>query len=268
MPMDDAREQLLARYLDGSLSGEALDAFERRLSHDAALRADVESLRALDVALQRNFATGSSFSTAQILALAETVAAPQLAEPMAIAFKKTGHAIQAARAVPSLLQRIAVAAAVVAGVVGVWLVWQQVKPDPTRVLMKGPPPITTAASYYEHKIIQGFTPHWTCKDDAQFTDIIRDRFGIGLTMAAAPGVTLVGVDYMDIPMKKTVGVLGNADGKPILVLVNTLERDDPDRVYLDCANLFVHRREIGPLVLYELNSIGEPRMLNHFRQVD
>lgn len=269
MPMDDAREHLLAEYLDGSLSGEVLDAFERQLSQDASLRSEVESLRMMDDALRRTFSPdGMGLSATEILALSQASSVAAAATPASIALKISKQAAPAANAGYTIVQRLTLAAAVIGCVLGVWLVWQHVKPDPTRTLMKGPPPITTAASYYEHKIAQGFTPHWTCSDHAQFTDIIRDRFGVGLAMTPADGVTLNGVDYMDVPAKKTIGALGHADGKPILVLINTLEHDNPDRVYLDCANLFVYRREIGTLVLYEFNSIGEARMLNLFTKVD
>ena len=73
MPMDDARERLLAQYVDGLLTGEGLDAFERQIARDPALRAEVDSLRGVDDALRRNYAHTPAITSAQILAMAASV---------------------------------------------------------------------------------------------------------------------------------------------------------------------------------------------------
>ena len=147
------------------------------------------------------------------------------------------------------------------------MVWEQVRPDPTASLIHGPPPAKTASAYYNTKVADGFEPDWVCNDDAQFTSTFVERFGQGLALKPSAGNTrMLGIDYAPVLTPLTLGVLGESDGKAILVLIDKLENDNRDSIYVDCASLRVYRREMGSLVLYELNTLPEARMLDLFVQ--
>jgi hypothetical protein len=162
-----------------------------------------------------------------------------------------------------LLRYGAMAASLLVGVMGVWLIWQQVKPDPTASLIVGPPPIKTAAAYYNTELARGFEPDWVCANDQEFADTFRQRLGQAMVLKEMPaGSKMLGLDYAPVLTPLTIALLATVDDQSVMVLIDRLSADNPELINADCANLQVHRRVVGSLVLYELTPLPQARVLD------
>ncbi len=159
--------------------------------------------------------------------------------------------------------RLAVAAAVAGGLVGVWLIGQNLSPDPPRYHAQ---PWRAMQTVYHDLVSEGFEPLWVCKDDQEFADSFRSVYRQALLLAEMPpGTTTLGLSYCNSLTARTTCLLATAGGEPVVVFVDRIERDHPQPVP---EGLHVHRRQLGRFVLYELSPLEEPAVLPWFFNPD
>ncbi len=163
-----------------------------------------------------------------------------------------------------VLRRLAVAAAVAAGVVGIWLVDQSLR-------QTGPPSYTpepwrSLETAYNDWLADGFEAMWVCADDREFVDTFRSTYHQGLLLATLPqGTTALGLAYCNSISSRTTCLLATVDGTPVVVFVDRVEADHPQP---QPEGLFLHRRRIDKLVLYELSPLEQPAVLQWFSNPD
>ena len=176
--------------------------------------------------------------------------------------------LQAASAPPPARHRfgrLAVAAAVAGGLVGVWLIAQNVtSPRPGGGYQSQP--WRAMQTVYHDLVTEGFEPLWVCKDDQEFADSFRSTYHQGLLLTEMPpGTTTLGLSYCNSLTARTTCLLATAGGEPVVVFVDRIERDQPQSAP---EGLHLHRRQIDRLVLYELSPLEEPAVLPWFFNPD
>ncbi|HVP72274.1 MAG TPA: hypothetical protein VMS30_00955 [Phycisphaerales bacterium] len=275
MPLDNVKERLLMQYLDGTLAGEELLAFKRQLQRDEQLQAHLRAIRHIDTSIRRSFHGGTGLTAASILAMAGN-AAP---DSVAAAMPRSAPALVPAPAIKPLTvasrgtsmrlyRRLAIAAALLLAAFGAWALWQKFQPGPQPETIARQPTATirTAADYYNAELSSGFEPEWVCKDDAEFAATFRDRLGQALKLNPSSDASthMLGLDYTKVLSPLTVSMLAESGGAKIVVLIDRRERDNADAIRTGCGSLQVFRREIGPLVLYELSPLEQAHIIDLF----
>ena len=280
MPLDDARERLLMQYLDGSLAGAELMAFKRQLQRDEQLQAQLRAARHIDTSLRRAFHARSGITAEDILALTGEATPDPLSAALESTETPTVHQMPAVGPLrgemPStsmrLLPRLAIAAALLIAAFGAWALWQQFQPDqlPETVTRQPVATIRTAAEYYNAELASGFEPEWVCKDDEEFGTTFRDRLGQALKFnpSTQAGTRMIGLDYTKVLSPQTVSLLAECSGTKVVVLIDRRERDNTDAIHAGCGSLNVFRREIGPLVLYEMTPLEQAHILDLLEPVE
>jgi hypothetical protein len=176
--------------------------------------------------------------------------------------------LQAASAPPPARRRfgrLAVAAAVAGGLVGVWLIAQNISPNRPRGGYQSQP-FRAMQTVYDDLISEGFQPLWVCKDDQEFADSFRSVHHQALLLAEMPpGTTTLGLSYCNTLTARTTCLLATAGGEPVVVFVDRIERDYQQPIP---EGLRLHRKEIDRLVLYELSPLEEPAVLPWFFNPD
>jgi len=230
---DDA---LIARYLDGALTGEELRAFEGRLRAEPALREAVELDRRMVASLGATLGPGG-LSTAGV---SETSSQSGRRSPARSRRRRVGLAIAAGMAI----------------VVSAAALWYQHVSTSQLPRMAGRTPV----EIYTSEVGGGFTADWVCADDAEALRFTRERFGSGLLFAERPGVSVVGWGYAEGAISDRAAVLlATYQSKPLVAIVDRKSRDrrlaDPT---LSDPNLRMFRREVGAFVVYEITPLQEP----------
>ncbi len=180
-----------------------------------------------------------------------------------------GDAVQAVSAPPPphrklVFRRFAAAAAVLGGIVGIWLIGRTVGPAPGDGYT--PPAWQSLGTAYHEWLAEGFEPMWVCADDREFIDSFRSTYYQGLVLDELPrGTTALGLSYCNSISARTTALLATVDGVPVVVFIDRIERDHPQPTP---AGLHLHRRQIGRLILYELSPREEPAVLPWFLNPD
>ena len=108
----------------------------------------------------------------------------------------------------------------------------------------------------------GFKEPACCSGPIDLSGMCRQLFRCEVELPTTQGVELCGKYASDLACKSTV-LLFLCDQMPVCVFVQRLESDPrPDPKAL--ADLRLHRRELPPLVLYELSPAEQPRLLPAF----
>jgi hypothetical protein len=251
-------EALLDLYLDGLMNEDQRTAFERELTNAPALREEVSRQREIDASLGRTMAPPS----------------PQRLRDLLNAAHRTGttdRSGRGARRTPDrlLLRRaLAVAASVMLCVLGGWMIWTALGFGPRTPDPYAPQPWRSMQTVYEDRIEAGFRPDWVCRTDDEFQDTFRRQLGQRLLVGELPdGVAMIGLAYSNTISPWTISMLGEAEGRRLIVFIDRAEEDLGPSVPEE-SNLHVFRRELGELVLYELSPLDEPRFLQHFYDPD
>lgn len=232
-PGNDISAQL-ERYLDGQLSGPDLDAFERRLRADPALRAQVQLQHRLDSTLQTLCAPPEGLALA--CPTASAAGAPTTGSPLVRRRRAVALAASLLLAATALL--------FISRAVG----W----------------PAFGLEKLYRHEVAGGLTPDWICETDEQMAAYLTEKFGQGMLVASArPGVELIGWSRAPIITHYTGVLLTRVDGEPTIVLVDRLVHDR-GLTLPPLSPLHIFRREVGTLVVYEITPDDAPRVIPLF----
>lgn len=225
-------------YLDGMLEGDALAAFERRLSAEEALRRTLENHRTIDAGLKRVFKTPT---------IRVSLAEVEPPGPVPMATKPRSFKFPIA---PRFLLYAAIIG--IAVLVG-W--WQMLGPTSS-----GGPPRLSAGGVFANLTSKGFKPQFVCTTDEAFNETMTKRFGQGLLIASAPNIELIGWAYSDgyngaVISTHELILMAKVDGKEAVVFMDR-KRNEPWLGIKKEAppGMRVFRREIGEYVLYELTS--------------
>jgi len=224
----DAMDEL-ELYLDGTLAGEDLARFEARLSAEPGLRAQVELQRRVDASLSRVFA-------------------PQIASPAATTPSATPERPWIARIGWTRLAA-AVFLALLAG--AAFVAHRAARPERVH-------PVAA----YNDEIATGFRPSVVCENDRQMIEFTRSTLGVALVFARSPDVHLVGWDYnTKVLTDDTVSLLVKAGDDRIVVFMDRSENDRRIGKFEGSSGMYVHRRQIGDVVLYEVSPRREAVVL-------
>ena len=149
-----------------------------------------------------------------------------------------------------------------------WLIWSW-QSGPSR---SGGPryvlPKRTVASAYEYEVANGFEPVWVCETDEEFANTFDEAFGQAILLDPLPDdIAAVGLSYSFTLSKNTIMLLARVDDAPVLVFVDKDAGHEVPSVP-STIDLSLHKRVIGPLVLYELTPHDEPVVVDYFKAVD
>lgn len=120
---------------------------------------------------------------------------------------------------------------------------------------------------YTESVREGFQPYYFCQDTARFAATFAKRQRVPLELVAMPDDRrMIGLSYSGGFTRDTTAILCEAQSRPVIVFVDRRDVDRPEVTQPDPASgLFVHRRELGDLVLYEVGPSDNPLILDYLR---
>lgn len=236
VPEHDPFREHFEAYLDGTLDKALRAEVERRIAASPELQAEVEMQRQIDQLLRQKFSAPS-----EIPPLPRTTDATL---PPPRSFWRSRRGV-------SLL----VAAACVGWLLFVW----QLVPRGKKQAPFEPQPL---AMLYDQAVQSGFEPYWECPPE-RFTATFQQRQQAPLQMAEMPeDRRMLGLAYPGGLSRDTTAILCRVDDQPVMVFVDRLANDrtvsEDDR----WPEVHIHRKMLGPLVLYEVSEFDQPQMLN------
>ena len=254
-------EDLLAAYLDGTLSLDEQQQFEQRLSQDPELRAELELARRIDASLRKQFAAPRLPASWDFVAEESTASGPQ---PLStVSADQNGRLLNADASVGGSERhgsRRAALWAVAASIMWLAVLWQ--------LWPRSEPAYTWRSldNIYVTRVTAGFEADWLCSDARQFATTFLDRQRQPLLLGPMPaGTTMVGLAYIPGISERTTTLMCRVDGKPVMVFVDRLADDiRPDLEFAKAqpAGLNVFRKELAGLALYELTPWDSPRVVD------
>jgi hypothetical protein len=262
--MADQRPQFgeLESYLDGQLTGEMRARFEDEIARDPSLRAEIARQRTIDESLNRAFAVTGS---------AESILGSLIAtSPAAHAGNGRAHATQPAaqRAAGArwIRPRLAIAAAIVflvCGPVALYFAWDSFREATAPTIVVNPKKVQPLDTLYKQEVKDGFNCDWQCKTNNEFGAYFASTFGEPLMMKDPPQqVAPVGLKYAGGITPNTISYMARVNDQPVMVFTDKQVADKGQA--LSDPNLHIFKRTIGPLVLYEVTPLDEPKLLDLF----
>jgi hypothetical protein len=82
---------------------------------------------------------------------------------------------------------------------------------------------------------------------------------------APAGAAMLGLSYTGGVTPSSMGMLGTANGKSVLVVVDQVSNDAKAQMKQP-GDLKLFKRKIGSLMLYEITPLEEPKLLEMFYQ--
>ncbi len=243
----------LDAYLDSVMTPDECAEFQREIESDDDLRAQVELQKEIDHAFGRLFQPP--------WAKRELVEITDLRESEAHKLPTTTRRDRGA-----LPRRLAVAAAIVAGIFGGWLTWNALRPAG----VSNPyGPWRSIEMVYADAVANDMKPEWTCDTEPEFADSIRDHFGQAavIPFELPDGMAALGLAYGNSISRRTVYLLAEVNDEPVIVFIDRVEADSGQTIE-ESSGLNLFSRRIGRLVLYELSPLEKPALLELFYDPD
>ncbi len=243
----------LDAYLDGVMTPAQCAEFEREIESDDDLRMQIKIQKEIDQAFGRLFQPPSAERVPVVitdLRQSETYTLPTTTK------RDWG-------AVP---RRLAVAAALVAGVFGGWLTWNALQPSG---VSNSYGPWRSIEVVYADSVANDMEPEWTCDTESEFADSIRNHFGQAavIPFELPDGTAALGLAYCNSISKRTVYLLAEVNNEPVIVFIDRVETDSGQTIE-ESSGLNLFSRRIGRLVLYELSPLEKPALLELFYDPD
>jgi hypothetical protein len=233
-PVDEAR---LDAYLDGRLHPAEAAIVEQLVVHDSRAQGSIALQRRIDAAIRIRFTPPAAIRIEGLTT--ETHASPVVT---------AGRKLQP--------WRMAAAAALVLATIGVYANWYIRSRPPAAAPFQ---PVAMGEAFAS-RLAGGFQPEWVCESDEIFRETFEYRLGRGVTLLPSAGVEMVGMGYDTTLSPSTVSVLMRVDGREVMLFVDRLKTDT--RTHEAPPGLKLHRREVAPLVVYELSPFDEARVLH------
>lgn len=241
IPSDDGVSSpfspLIDAYLDGDMTPAEREAFEARIGTDVALAKELDLQRHIDARL------------GVLMAPPESTDFPAASTESPVPISRGRRGVPAWLSIAAVLALVAIA---------IWSVIAR----PWNALL-GPARSDLAANVCYRELVKGgLKPMWVCESDEVFRKFTKDTFGVSFTVAASPGVELVGWTYASGLLDSSASVLMcRVDGKPSIVVVGKLS--DDRAMHADPAsNVKVHRKQRWGLVMYEVNERADAPILD------
>ena len=250
---------LLDQYLDGLVSGEQHRRFAQRLGEDAALQSAMGLQEQIDGVLRERFALpDADRALAAVNPAADDAGHDEPSPPPEAASAGSVMAKPLAR------KQIFVILSAAAAVVGAVLAWQFFNQParPQRLVER------TISSEYAHQVKRGFKAGWVCETDKQFASTYWARLGQGLLLRdLPPDIAALGLSYGHVLSTRTILLLATIDGRKVIVYVDRLKNAPPQPPAVD-PGMYLHRREVNALLLYELSPLDRPSVIEYFFEPD
>ena len=254
MTEDDGNSGMrLDAYLDGVMAPDECAEFQREIDSDDDLRAQVELQKEIDQAFGRLFQPPSAERVPVV------ITDLRQSEPYTLptTTKRDWGAVP---------RRLAVAAALVAGVFGGWLTWNALQPSS---VSNSYGPWRSIEVVYADSVANGMKPEWTCDSEPEFADSIRNHFGYAavIPFELPDGMAALGLAYCNSISRRTVCFLAEVNDEPVIVFIDRVETDSGQTIE-ESSGLNLFSRRIGRLVLYELSPLEKPALLELFYDPD
>ncbi len=125
------------------------------------------------------------------------------------------------------------------------------------------------SAIYERSVANGFQPGWVCNDPHEFASTFFSRQGQGLLLADLPaGTKMEGLTYCGGISPDTTTMFARTDGQPIMVFVDRASADTHPELPKTETKLHLFRKELGPLVMYELSPLDHATVMDSLHLAD
>ena len=120
-------------------------------------------------------------------------------------------------------------------------------------------------SLYRESLANGFQPYYYCDDPARFGDTFQQRQRVRVELDETPADrNMVGLSYLGGLSRDTTAMLARVGGEAVIVFVDRKDFDNRS-LFQDVEStdtgMYVHRSELGELVLYEVSPFATPQMI-------
>ena len=241
-------DEELEKYLDGLCSGPEVEEFQARLANDPRAQQLIEIQREFDSKLRESFRPPDR--------TVEHIESWLLQPPT----KTISPKAASAKSRRLLLTAVAVVAATIVWlfVANQWNGTRQLKP----FFQQRP-----LVAIYKETVDRGFRPYYFCEDAERFALTFQQRQAVPLLLAdTPPDRRMVGLSYLGGLSRDTTAMLSYVEQQPVIVFVDRDKFDNPDLAKNEGdSNLYVHRGELGHLVLYEVSPFKQPKMAEFIR---
>jgi hypothetical protein len=246
-PQKQPDSSTLDAYLDGVLPAEQRDTMKREIEAGPELQAEVELQARIDQSLRRSFAPSKPPEQLLLLLRDSAAASPAVPKPQRRWLK---------------IAATAIAATIVWVAVG----WQFFS---GRGKVPDYDPNVPLETIYANRVAEGFHPKWVCDDPHEFASTFLTRQGQGLLLAAMPPeMKMEGLAYLGGISRYSTAMLARVDGRPVLVFVDKASNDTHPAEPSAKSGLHLFRKELGPLVLYEVTPLDHPRVMDYLYPAD
>lgn len=250
-PNDDLERSIQA-YVADEMSPQELADFEEILANDTELAIQVDAQRAIEQRLRQVFSVAEK-SVTEIeswLPDADSVNAPDAKVVITSQLKSNGT-IRRHR-------RSAIAVMIIATSALVLLLFQWGKNSSIQPYFQR----QSLAQLYRETVRHGFEPYYYCEDEERFAKTFLDRQRVALRLKPNPESEMIGLSYPGGLSRLTTAMLCLVQGEPVIVFIDQLDTDDRSLAESEPQDLFVHRAELGGLVLYEVSPFDAPKMMS------
>ena len=283
-------KNLLDAYLDDTLSEEERKVFALKILQDSALQKELELARQIDHSIQGQYvpprapsaellerlrlktlpegravdndapAKNKSIALNNSTPLASATS-PQISSSEALHSPSHSSPLSLRKKASNTQKSIIAIAAILAWVVVGFQVskfWNGNQPK------NNPYSAMTMVQAYELRVAKGFVPDWVCETDHEFAKTFYERQGQGLLLDDLPdGTAMLGLAYMPGLAPTSTAMLAEVDKKPVLLFVDkkSLDREIPPPD--PKTGLFIYRKELKSLVMYEISPFPTARIIDH-----
>jgi hypothetical protein len=237
----------LDAYLDDALADQERDRMSREIGASGQLQAEVELQTQVDESLRRLFAP---------------------AAPPSNLLSQLRESAPAELVVNRMWRRRATLAVIVTAATIVWgvVAWQFFARGTETTIYNPNQPLATI---YAMRVADGFRPTWVCEDKHEFAATFFARQGQGLLLADMPeGAKMEGLTYCGGISRYTTTMLSRVDKLPVMVFVDRASADTHPTAPSAATGLHLFRKELGPLVLYEISPLDHPSVMDYLYLAD